>query len=73
MFEQGVLISVPKQPLPLRLTVGKDIISYKRFDAGKPPKIFLRDSYTGKIVVTVFAGRKIAERIALCVNAGGKA
>ena len=69
--KQGVLLSVPKQPLPLRLTVGKDIVSYKRFDAGKPLKIYLRDSQTGKIVATVFAGRKIAEWIALCVNKEG--
>lgn len=71
MPKQSVLLTVPKQPLPLRLSVGKDIISYKRFDAGKPQKIFLRDSRTGKIVATVFAGRKIAERIALCVNKEG--
>ena len=50
---------------------GKDIISYKRFDAGKPLNIYLRDSQTGKIVATVFAGRKIAERIALSVNKEG--
>ena len=71
MPKQGVLLSVPAQPLPLRLTVGNDIISYKRYDDGKPMKIYLRNEHTGKIVATVFAGRKVAERIVLCVNKEG--
>ena len=71
MIEQPVLLDVPVSPLPLRLVVGKDIDSYKRFCAGKPMKIYLRERRSGKIVATVFAGRKIAERIALCVNKEG--
>lgn len=69
--EQPLLIDTPVKPLPLRLRVCKDIDSYLRYRAGKPMKIYLRDEQTGKIVATVFAGRKIAERIALCVNKEG--
>lgn len=70
-IEQQILLDVPKTTAPLRLKVGKDIASYKRLEAGKPYKVHLRDARTGRCVATVFAGRKVAERIALCVNGDG--
>lgn len=70
-IEQQILLDVPKTTAPLRLKVGKDIASYRRLEAGRPYKVHLRDARTGRCVATVFAGRKVAERIALCVNGDG--
>lgn len=71
MISQPILLDVPKMAAPLRLRVGKDIASYKRLEAGKPYKVHLRAAQTGRCVATVFAGRRVAERIALCVNGDG--
>ena len=65
---EPIVAEAGKSEARLRLKVGKDIDSYKRFCEGKPAKIFLTDERTGRRVATVFAGRKAAEWIALCVN-----
>lgn len=71
-FEQmnfaEVIIEEEKSKPRIKLKPSRDCISYKRMIAGKPNKIFLVDEATGERVATVFAGRKLAEWICLCVN-----
>lgn len=72
MMEQGelkeIVDGITKTSKRLRLKVGKDIVSYRRFNEGRPNKIFLTDEETGRRVATIFAGRRVAEYIVMCVN-----